>query len=101
MGTLTHIKEVKDGLCVELHDKAQEAKGKFEWNPNRVKSKDDSRYLVLLVKPWDKCEATDKYLTMTLKFHTDAGANMWSSISEQMIEKLEGLKKPAAQAEQK
>jgi len=66
-----------------------------------VKSKDDSRYLVLLVKPWDKCEATDKYLTMTLKFHTDAGAQMWSSISEQMIEKLEGLKKPAEKEEQK
>jgi len=94
--TLTHIADTKDGLQVELFDKDQNTQGKYKWNPARVKSKEDSRYLVLLAKPWDKSGTGDKYLTMTLKFHTDAGAQTWSSISEDMLQKLDGIKKPSA-----
>merc|ERR1712045_174064 len=36
---------------------------------------------------WGRTEDAD--LTMTLKFHTDAGAQMWLSISEQMIDQLD------------
>jgi len=89
--TLTHIKKIQDGLKVELYNRDENNIGTYKWNPTRLKSKDDSQYLVLMVKPWDHCKQDDKYVTMTLKFHTDAGADTWISISEQMVEKLEDL----------
>jgi len=90
--TLTHISKIKDGLQVELYDKVEKSIGKYKWNPTRLKSRDNSQYLVLLVKPWEHCKQDDKYVTMTLKFHTDAGAEKWTSLSEQMVDKLVGLR---------
>jgi len=91
---LSHYKQIKDGLKIELFDKNRKSKGSYMWNPNRMKSKDDSHYLVLLVKPWDQSsirKKKDTYITMTLKFLTDAGAEMWISLSKQMADKLPGL----------
>lgn len=85
--SLIHDKPVKDGLKIILYNAEEKETHVFKWNPKRVKSKEDSRYLVLLVKPWGRPDDPD--LTMTLKFHTDAGAQMWLSISEQMIDQLE------------
>jgi len=95
--TLSYCKDVKDGLKVELFDKLRKSKGSYKWNPSRLKSKDDSHYLVLLVKPWGwssirGVKKKDTYITMTLKFLTDAGAQMWTSLSKQMVDKLPGLK---------
>jgi len=101
--TLSYYKDVKDGLKVELFDKFRKSKGSYKWNPNRVKSKDDSHYLVLLVKPWDQSRGvkkTDTYITMTLKFLTDAGAEMWTSLSKQMVDKLPVLRSTGASARQ-
>jgi len=85
--SLIHDKSIKDGLKIILYNAEEKEIHVFKWNPRRVKSKEDSRYLVLLVKPWGRTEDAD--LTMTLKFHTDAGAQMWLSISEQMIDQLD------------
>jgi len=91
--TLSHFRNVKDGLKVELFDKYRKSKGSYKWNPSRMKSKDDSQYLVLLVKPWDqRRKKDDTYITLMLKFLTDAGAEMWTSLSKQMADKMPGLK---------
>ena len=73
--TLTHIKMIVDGLKVELYDKEERSIGKCKWNPTRLKSKDDSHYLVLLVKKWDQCGQNDEYITMTLKFNFSISSN--------------------------
>jgi len=101
--TLSHYKQVKDGLKLELFDKNRKSKGSYKWNPSRMKSKNDSQYLVLLVKPWDQSSVRkkdDTYITMTLKFLTDAGAEMWISLSKQMADKLPGLKSPGTSSRQ-
>lgn len=91
--TLSHFRRVNDGLKVELFDKQRKSKGSFKWNPSRMKSKDDSHYLVLLVKPWDqRRKKDDTYITLTLKFLTEAGAEMWTSLSKQMADRMPVMK---------
>jgi hypothetical protein len=93
--TLCHFKRVKDGLKVELFDRSRKSKGSYKWNPSGLKSKEDTRYLVLMVKPWDQSrKKDDKYITMMLKFLTEAGAEMWTSLSKQMVDKIQGLTSP-------
>jgi len=78
---------------VEIWDDCQNCKGRYKWNPNRLKSKEKSLCHVLLLKSWRESKAEEENcLTMTLRFDSGEGMKKWTSVSLDMVDKLEGIR---------